>query len=400
MSKEHEVIILGAGAIGCSIAYHLARKGIASCIIEKESIGSRASGKAWAVIEHPAYYLAFQGDPDGFWGVGEDDTMAHWQDLLWSAYYRMGHLARDIMEKGQIDIEYGVAPATRLARSERAEEQLKQMVAFMKAHGFHEYEWLDAEDLRALFPSINPKVRSGLSIPQVQVEPYKYTLGLGQAAQAMGAEIRSGDVTGIETKGNRITGVTLGSGTRIEADAVVIAMGPWSTTAASWLGFDIPMTVVLEECLRVKPRQPFPLHSINAGVEILARVSGDVILAAAEVQSGPQYFESKGRPDYDATLREEVKTKNIEAAMELLPAIEESDLVEHRGDLLAYGPGPVYHKPVMGRVPEYENGYVATRFGGLGIHQSVGAGEIMADLIADGQAPANARHLLAHLSPA
>jgi heterodisulfide reductase subunit A-like polyferredoxin len=53
MSKKHEIVILGAGAVGCSIAYHLAKKGIRSTIIEKEAIGSRASGKAWAVISYP-----------------------------------------------------------------------------------------------------------------------------------------------------------------------------------------------------------------------------------------------------------------------------------------------------------------------------------------------------------
>lgn len=400
MSRKPEILIIGAGVIGCSIAYHLARKGVTASIIEKESIGSRASGKAWAVIEHPGYYLASQRNPDAFWGVGADDSMEHWQDLFWAAYHRMGDLALDIMEKAKIDIEYGVAPATSLARSEGMERRLREMAALMESRGYHEHQWLDAADLRALFPSLNPEIRGGLSIPQVQVEPYKYTLGLAQAAQAMGAEIRSGDVVGFETKGSRITAVTLASGTRIEADAVVIAMGPWSKQSAAWLGLDVPMSVVLEECIRVKPREPLPLHSISLGVEILSRKSGDVILAAAEVRSISQYYESKGRPDYDANLTDEVRTKNIEAALELLPALQDADLVEHRGDLLAYGPAPVYHKPVMGRVPGCENGYVATRFGGLGIHQSVGAGEIMADLIADGQAPPNARHLLEHLSPA
>ncbi len=399
MSKKLDVIIIGAGVIGCSIAYHLAKKGITSQIIEREAIGARASGKAWAVIEYPAYYLAFQGNPFGFWGMAGGETIAHWQSLFWSGYYGMSNLAMDILEKGKIDIEYGVAPITRLAMSEPAEAFIKHLMTFMKEHEYYEYEWLSAEDLKVIFPTINPEVRGGLSMPQAQVEPYKYTLGLGQAAEAMGAEIRSGDVVDLEKKGNKITAVKLSSGTRIEADEIVIAMGPWSNTAASWLGLDIPMTVVLDECLRVKPRKPLPLHSINAGVEILSRINGDVILASAEVESATHYFESKGRPDYDSTLREEVKIKNIEAALELLPALEGSDLIEQRGDLLAYGPDPIYHKPVMGRVPGYENGYVATRFGGLGIHQSVGAGETMADLIANGQAPVNNKHLLEYLSP-
>jgi len=289
---------------------------------------------------------------------------------------------------------------TALARSESAEAYFKGFMDLLEKHGFHEYQWLEADELRAEFPTLNPDVRGGLSLPQMQVEPYKFTLGLAQAAEAMGAEIRSGEAAGFEKQGDRIIAVKLASGGRIEADAVVIAMGPWSRAAGSWLGLDIPMAVVLEECLRVRPRTKLPMHSLAGGVEILSRVSGDVILAAAEVQSKAQYFTSKARPDFSAELTEEVKTRNIEAAMALLPALEDADLVEQRGDLLAYGPDPVYHKPVMGRIPGYGNAYLATRYGGLGIHQSVGTGEIMADFIADGRPPFYARRLLEHLSPA
>jgi len=46
MTSGKEVVIVGAGVSGCSIAYHLARRGVSSTIVERESIGTRASGKA------------------------------------------------------------------------------------------------------------------------------------------------------------------------------------------------------------------------------------------------------------------------------------------------------------------------------------------------------------------
>jgi glycine/D-amino acid oxidase-like deaminating enzyme len=52
MSEQREIVIVGAGVIGCSIAHHLGRKGIPSQIVERESIGARASGKAWGVITY------------------------------------------------------------------------------------------------------------------------------------------------------------------------------------------------------------------------------------------------------------------------------------------------------------------------------------------------------------
>lgn len=400
MSRGKDVVIIGAGVVGCSIAYHLAKRGITCFIIERESIGSRASGKAWAVISYPPRLLVTVKDPDNLYAMPEGETIARWQDLFWSGYYRLADLALDIKEKGKVDVEFGTTPWTLVATSERTETKYKQFMDDLKECGYCEYEWLGPDDLKAVFPRINPKVRGGLTFPQLQVEPYKFTLGLGQAAEAMGAEIRHGDVVGFDTKGERIMSVRLASGAMVEANEVVVAMGPWSGQATSWLGKEIPVHVVMTECLRVRSVKAFPLHSIAAGVQILARVNGDVVLASAEVNSKTQYFKMKSRYDFDSSLSEMVKTRNIQAALELLPSLEEADLIEHRGDLIAYAPSPFYYKPVIGRVPGWENAYIATRFGAFGIQLSVGAGEIMADIIADGQVPYRAKHMMEHLSPA
>ncbi len=302
MTKKKDVVIIGAGVIGCSIAYHLAKKGITSTIIERESIGSRASGKAWAVVSYPPYILATAQYPDSYFGMPEEETVAQWQDLYWAAYYRMANLALDIKEKGKIDIDFGAVPMTLVATSERAETTFKQFMSYLKENGYYEYEWLKSDDLKVIFPGINPKIRGGLSLPQLQVEPYKYTLGLAQASEAMGAEIRHGEVVDFETKGERIISVKLASGAKVEADVVVIAMGPWSGQVTSRLGKEIPAYITMEECIRVKAPKGFPLHSITCGVEIISRVDGDLILATAEVQSISHYFESKKREDFDTSL--------------------------------------------------------------------------------------------------
>jgi hypothetical protein len=61
------------------------------------------------------------------------------------------------------------------------------------------------------------------------------------------------------------------------------------------------------------------------------------------------------------------RTWNIEGLC--FKTLMKPDLVEHRGDHLAYGPDPYYHKPVMGRLPGWENGFIATRFGAFGIQE-------------------------------
>ena len=60
MSTRKDVIVVGAGVIGCSIAYHLGRRGISTRIVDRESIATRASGKAWAVFTYAPAMLAYE----------------------------------------------------------------------------------------------------------------------------------------------------------------------------------------------------------------------------------------------------------------------------------------------------------------------------------------------------
>lgn len=407
MSKKKEVIIIGGGVIGCSIAYHLAKRGIPSQIIERDSIGARASGKAWGVLTYPLFLLGEEMEPDGLFTM-PGETCKRWlAGLFQSSFHRMADIALDLKERGGIDIEFGEFPSVLAAHSESDDPLLKEFLSALRELGGYEYEWLEPDELKAIFPTLRRSVGSGLSMPFLQVEPYKYTLGLAQAAETMGATVRQGDVVGFDTKGKRITTVKLASGASIEADEVVIAMGPWARQATSWLGKEIPLHIVMEECLCLEPQKGYPLHSlllvggeIGVWFAVISKVNGQVIVAEAEVESPSHYWDLKTRHNFEDRLSEMVKEKNLEAASKLMTDLEEAKLVEHRGDLLAYGPGPYYHRPIMGRLPEWENGYVATGFGANGIYMSLGAGEVMADLIADGQAPFRARRMLEHLSPA
>jgi glycine oxidase len=393
MSANKDVVIIGAGVIGCSIAYHLAQKGITARIIERESIGARASGKAWAVIPYPPLHLASEKAPGSLFTMPEGESLQPWLELFWNGYHRMHDIACDIREKGGIDIEYGEFPFTMISTSEKSEAVIRPMASFFRERGFHEVEWLSADDLKRIFADINPKVRGGISVPELQVEPYKYTLGLAQTAEKTGTEVKQGEVVGFGTKGAKITSVKLSSGTEIEADVVVITMGPWSGQGTSWLGKEVPIQLNMEQCLRMQVDRDFPLHSLNNGrFTVIPKINGDVILGLAGA------FDLKD--DFDSSLSEEIKMTIMEGAIYSIPGLADARLIEHRGDLQAWAPGPAYNKPVMGPLPEWENAYVATRFGTLGMAMSAGTGQYMADYIAGGEVPARVRRMLDHLDPA
>lgn len=395
MSSQKKIVIIGGGVIGFAIAYNLAKQGAPSQIIEREAIAARASGKAWAVISYPPLRLLEEGKPPEKLTSMPKGSMRPWLELLWLSYNRFPDMALELKEKGGIDIGYGELPRIDVAFSESEEESSKAALSFLRSEGCNDVGWLEADDLKALFPDINPRARGGSTYPGRQLEPYQYTLALAQAAEKMGAGIKQGEAVGFCHEGSRITSVTLASGREIEADVVVLAMGPWTSQGTSWLGKEIPVVIHNDQCLKVEVPQRLPTYRLSnsSGASIIPKVDGTVILGninLAGAQSG-----------FDAPLTEECMTGLMEGAIDILPTLEEARLIEHRGDLEGWAPPPNNIQPVLGRLPEWDNAYVAARMGTLGMTMSLGVGEVMAELvIAGGRIPDRVKTMMEFLSPA
>lgn len=396
MSPQKEVVIIGAGVIGCSIAYHLARQGVPSQIIERDAIAARASGKSWAVFDYPPSFIGVEGQPPDDVCSMPVGSMSPWLELFWLDYHRLPDVALDLQEKGGIDIGYGELPWIDVALSESDEKAMKEDLSLQKSEGYHEGYWIERDDLRSLFPDINPLARGGVVQPGFQVEPYRYTLGLAQAAEKMGASIRQGEVVGFRHEGAKLTAVVLATGTEVKADVFVLAMGPWSGQGTSWLGKEMPILINREQCLRMRIPKRLPPYALSSPltVSIIPKVNGEVILgnsSSTDLQT----------TSFDVSLTtEEAKMVLINDAIELLPTLNEAELVEHRGDFECWSPSPKSIQPVLGLLPEWENAYIATRFM-MGMMLSLGTGQVMADLIiAGGRIPNRVKTMMEVLSPA
>jgi len=396
VSSQKEIIIIGAGVIGCSIAYHLAKQGVRAQIIERESIAARASGKSWAVFAYPPRFLSMEGQPQEQLFSMPVGTVSPWLELFWLGYHRLSDIGLEIKETGGVDIGYGELSWVRLALTEEQEEANRAALALQRERGCHEGYWMEARDLRSLFPDINPQVRGGMVVPYLQVEPYRYTLGLAQVAEKRGASFRQGEVVGFRKQGMRLTGVILATGTEVMADVFVLATGPWSGRSTSWLGRELPVLINREQCVRMEVPRRLPPYGLTApnGLTIIPKVSGDVILGHAGL--------ADLQTSFDVSLTtEEAKMKLLEEGIDLLPTLNEAKLIEQRGDFEAWSPPPKRIQPVLGRHPDWENVYIATRFGTLGMMMSPGTGRVMADLIiAGGHAPVRFKNMLEVLSPA
>jgi len=391
MSSKKEVAIIGGGVIGCVIAFDLAKRGVPSMIIERDSIAARASGKSWAVFGYPRHttYTPQQTSDSLLSG-----NRQRWEEIFQLSYHRLPDVALELKEKGGVDIGYNEVPRIRVIFTESEEENAKARLSFLRNEGYlEEGTWLEADDLRAIYPDINPQARGGTLIYSRQLEPYEYTLGLAQAAERMGAEVLLREVVGFRHKGSRVTSVIFSTGSEVEADVFVVAMGPWTGQGTTWLGKEIPIWINREQCLRLEVAERLPYGLSSSGLVILPKANGTVILGHAGI---PDH-----QPDFDSSLTEEVKNELLTDAVTLLPRLGEAKVIEHRGDLEGWAPPPNRTQPVMGRLPKWDNAYIAARMGTLGQMMSLGVGQLMAEFItAGGRAPDRVKNMMEFLSPA
>ena len=110
---QSDVVIIGAGAIGCSIAYHLGRRGIPARVVDRESIAARASGKAWAVFTYAPTWVAGEHCvaspvPEGtlvdIYATVPGVSVGDWSFLHAASYDRMPEFALELKERGGVDV--------------------------------------------------------------------------------------------------------------------------------------------------------------------------------------------------------------------------------------------------------------------------------------------------------
>jgi len=347
-----------------------------------DSIANRASGKSWAVWSYPAHFLEIGSQATEQFFSMPVESVCPWLQLLWVGYYKLPDVALELKELGGVDVGYGELPFIMVAFTEDEEKTFKALLPFLREHGYYEGYWMEESDLKSLYPGINPLARGGAVLPYLQVEPYRYTLGLAQAAEKMGAIFRQGEAVGFRHQGSKITSATLATGTEVEGDVFVVAMGPWSGRGASCLGREMPITLNREQCLRMEVAENFPPYALvsSAGGTIIPKVDGSVILGNSGGFDLQQSFDV-------SLITEKAKMTLIENAIEILPSLSEAKLVEHRGDFEGWSPPPNTIQPVIGRMPDWDNAYIATRFGTLGMMMSLGTGRVMAELIINGGKP-------------
>ena len=356
MPESSDVVIVGGGAAGCSVAYHLALAGVKSTIIEGQGVATQASGFSAGGLNP----LQGTGIPGPLGSLAMESYLMH-LDLF-------GQLRDDT----GIDYDGRIISLLKVAFDEEELAELQETEdVFAPVAGF-ETRWLDNREVLELEPRVSPKIIRGLvARGNAAMDSYKYTLALLQSAEKMGASIRSGTVAGLERDNNRITGVRLDDET-ISCGQIVLAMGPWSRKAEAWLDAYIPVDPLKGEITRMElPGTPLNHDLSGGGGSLHPKPDGLVWCGTTEEWRG-----------FDKETSTSAHQSILEGAVRLVPDMADARLSLQTACLRPVTPDWL---PIIGRLPGWDNVYLATGAGKKGILLSPGIGKSVADLMTQGE---------------
>ena len=350
-----DVVIVGGGIAGIATAYFLGKAGVRSIVVERDSVGSHASGFAYGGLSP----LGGVGIPGPTFALASEGMSLH------------RTLSRSLPEETGVNTEYRERPSLSLAFSEEEVAAARTSIAWQSQQQGYVVRWVDAGELRSIEPRVSERALGAVHVEGgADVEPYRLVLALAQAAEKAGATIRHGSVSGLRREGERVTAVVVGD-EAVPCDSVVLAMGPWSGEASSWLGLRVPIRPLKGQILRL--RAPGPPFECSVGWSIhYATTKPDGLLWTGTTEEEAGFDESPTSESRDAIMG---------SLLKMIPSLADAELVHQTACLR---PLSADRLPVLGPVPGWEGVYVATGAGRKGILLGPAMGRITADLITQG----------------
>jgi glycine/D-amino acid oxidase-like deaminating enzyme len=341
------VLICGGGVIGCSIAYFLSRRGIKATVIEGTGLACAASGKSGGFLARD-------------WCDGS--PLAPLARRSFDLHARLAEEAPGDWGYRRLDTYGGFASERGLDRRFR---------------GVHSLDWFSAD--------VTMSQALGSPETTAQVHPGEYTRAMMGAAEAEGAELRSGRVTNVVRSGERVTGVEV-DGEIVEGDAVVIAMGPWSILAARWLPLPPVFglkghSLVFHTGDRVPAQAVFLEYQEQSGAvltpELFPRTDGTTYVCGISGEDMVPLDPARVKPDGGAIYRLEAMCRSLSPVLAAAPVLVRQ---------ACYRPVTRDGLPLIGPVPGIAGAYIATGHSVWGILNAPATGEAMAELIVGGAA--------------
>jgi glycine oxidase len=348
-----EVIIIGGGVIGLSLAWELACRDVRVMLLDQGDIG-RAASWAGAGLIPPPHRAPNLTDPTCLLRARSAELYPEW--------------SRRLLEETGIDNGFRVSGGLDVALEPAEEPALASMTGRWRKQGIR-YEVVD--DIRAaeLEPALTRSFVRCYFLPErAQIRNPWHLRALETACRLRGVDIRP-HCPALEflASGDRVTGVSTPAG-RIAADQVIVTAGAWSEKLLETLAVEMPTRPIKGQMLLLDPGRVVLRRIVEHGkCYLVPRDEGLVLAGATEEWVG---FDDSLTTDASELLRKE--------AVEMVPALAEAKIV---GQWCGFRPGSKDSRPYLGPIPGHEGLFVATGHQRAGLSLSPGTAESMADLL-------------------
>jgi glycine/D-amino acid oxidase-like deaminating enzyme len=356
-ASDTRVVVVGGGVMGASIAYHLASRGADVTLLERAALGSGPTRHSTALLRlHYTQELLVQMAAHGLRVYRDFET-------------EVGATAGFT----QIGMLFGVAEDERALLEANVELGRREGAATTL---------VSAEDVRSLDPRIVTERLAFCYEPEAgYCDPYLAVSGYAAAAKQAGARVHEG--TRVERVGDGDAKTAAGV---FEADAIVVAAGPWSAGLLAPLGYELPLTAAPAEVGRYRLPDSFgpspPAVADFSPAAIYFRPAEPGFLEVGSL--APEHADEPVDPDRPI---EGARPDTLRLYAEALAARLRGSAGGHwRGAWTGiYDVTPDW-EPVIDRVPGTERVYVAAGFSGHGFKLAPAVGLSIAELILDGGA--------------
>ena len=361
-NNKPDVLIIGGGVMGCSIAYHLTQRGCQNVVVvERNTLGSGSTSKAAGGIRQQ-----FSSESNVRLSMYSVDFFEHFQE-------RLG-LASD-----EGDVDFHQVGYLFLLSTPDEMDDFKQNVALQQRLGL---------DVRLLTPAQAGDICPGLYTDDLvgatfcpsdgYGSPHDVTQAFAKIARRQGVRfLEETAVRSVERQGSRLTAVHTDAGA-FYPDLVMGCAGAWSGILGQMCGVEIPVQGLRRMGFVTDPFEGLP-HD--------APMTIDMHNSFHFRPEGPGFFMGESDPtepySFNTTVNWEWLNTVVEDAVKRVPAFEHARI--HNGWAGLYDTSPD-HNAILGRVPGLDNFFVATGFSGHGFMQSPATGLVMSEFLLDGTA--------------
>jgi D-amino-acid dehydrogenase len=346
-----KIVIIGAGVLGASAAFHLARSGARVTVIDAHAKGRATAAGAGIIcpwvsgVQDQAFYRLYVGG-------GE-----YYQDLIAA-----------LAEAGETDLGYRRAGAMLVSGDEEELSWTEHFARRRAAPAMGAVTRLSAQEAQALFPPL----RDGLSAIHLaggaRVDGRRLATALRRAARFYGATIARGRAT-LAVEGNRAVGADLG-GERIAADRVIVTTGAWVSVVFGPSGFEPPVEPQRGQIVHLRLEgartEDWPVI-LPPGSHYIVPFDEGRIVAGATRETGVGF-------DYRVTASGQAEV--LSEALRIAPGLGEATMIETR-----VGFRPVSVRPLLGWARGIEGLAIGNGLGAAGLTIGPFAGRLLADLV-------------------